>query len=285
MTTAIAFARYSDGDFGWRVVDPGHGLVFAQHAPPAGRRGGGAAVGRGHVRAAAAARRTPACCPQPLQDYLLDIQPGYDDRPGPRRLQPRLDHRRRERDRRRRPGADRYALGDPARRHRSRVTMAEAEQPERLRGGREVTVDDVRQLVGVRRRRTSRADAQPDPDADRGPAGGPPGAALRRARRSRGCESLGFTGEVRGTPEQPGMRAAAAASSEHRAAARTLPGATTRLSCRAVERAAALAARCACELLGRGPVRRRRARNVAADDPARHCSLRRRRRPRSGAAA
>ena len=27
--------------------------------------------------------------------------------------------------------------------------MAEAEQPERLRGGREVTVDDVRQLMGV----------------------------------------------------------------------------------------------------------------------------------------
>ena len=24
---------------------------------------------------------TPACCPQPLQDYLLDIQPGYDADP------------------------------------------------------------------------------------------------------------------------------------------------------------------------------------------------------------
>ena len=60
--------------------------------------------------------------PAPLQDYLLDIQPGYDRRPGARRLQPRLDRRRRERDRRRGPGAHRYALGDPARRHRSRVS-------------------------------------------------------------------------------------------------------------------------------------------------------------------
>ena len=84
--------------FGWYVVDPGHGLVFAS------------------TRAARRTRRPPRRCrprgtygplllltdagvlPQPLQDYLLDIQPGYDaDRSGPRRLQPWLDHRRRER--------------------------------------------------------------------------------------------------------------------------------------------------------------------------------------------
>ena len=40
---AIAFARYSDGAFGWGVVDPGHGLVFANAAsarstPPPPRR-------------------------------------------------------------------------------------------------------------------------------------------------------------------------------------------------------------------------------------------------------
>ena len=33
VTNAIAFARFSDGDFGWGVVDPGHGFVFASHPP------------------------------------------------------------------------------------------------------------------------------------------------------------------------------------------------------------------------------------------------------------
>ena len=31
---AIAFARYSDPTFGWGVVDPGHGLVFARTNQP-----------------------------------------------------------------------------------------------------------------------------------------------------------------------------------------------------------------------------------------------------------
>ena len=61
VSSAITFARYTDGTFGWSVVDPGHGLVFASTAPPAGRRGRRAAVGDGHLRAAAAAARTPAC--------------------------------------------------------------------------------------------------------------------------------------------------------------------------------------------------------------------------------
>ena len=34
VANAIAFARYSDGSFGWNVVDPGHGLVFANQQRP-----------------------------------------------------------------------------------------------------------------------------------------------------------------------------------------------------------------------------------------------------------
>ena len=77
----------------------------------------------------------PARCPPPLQDYLLDIQPGYDDGPGARRLQSRLAHGRRERDLGRRAVADRRAARDPARRAPASrdPRMAEAEQPERLR--------------------------------------------------------------------------------------------------------------------------------------------------------
>jgi hypothetical protein len=83
--------------------------------------------------------------------------------------------------------------------------MAEAEQPERLRGGREVTVDDVRQLVAsstphfayqIRNRIRTLVAALPADDPVRR-------YADEQIAR---MESLGFTGEVRGTPEQPGMR-------------------------------------------------------------------------------
>jgi len=77
---AVAFARFSAGGFGWNVVDPGHGLVFASSERPAD--------------AAAAAPLSAAgkygplllvpdagTLPQPVESYLLDIQPGYDRDP------------------------------------------------------------------------------------------------------------------------------------------------------------------------------------------------------------
>ena len=80
VTNAIAFSRYTDGSFGWGITDPGHGLVFA---------------GTKRTLDAAAAAPLSAsstygplllipeaqALPQALQDYLLDIQPGYDDDP------------------------------------------------------------------------------------------------------------------------------------------------------------------------------------------------------------
>jgi hypothetical protein len=80
VTNAIAFARYRDGDFGWGVTDPGHGIVFASS--------------RRALDAAAAAPLSSSstygplllipdaqALPQAVQDYLLDIQPGYDKDP------------------------------------------------------------------------------------------------------------------------------------------------------------------------------------------------------------
>jgi putative cell wall-binding protein len=80
VTNAIAFARYSDGSFGWGVTDPGHGIVFAS--------------ARRSLDAAAAAPLSASstygplllipeaqALPQAVQDYLLDIQPGYDKDP------------------------------------------------------------------------------------------------------------------------------------------------------------------------------------------------------------
>ena len=78
---AIAFARYADGAFGWGVVDPGHGLVFA-------------AAGADPQTAAAAAPLSASGTYGPLllvgdaarvdntlAQYLLDIQPGYGKDP------------------------------------------------------------------------------------------------------------------------------------------------------------------------------------------------------------
>ena len=80
VTNAIAFARYSDGAFGWNVVDPGHGLVIANDQRP--------------LDAAAAAPLTasgkygplllvdqPSPLPPALIQYLLDIEPGYEKDP------------------------------------------------------------------------------------------------------------------------------------------------------------------------------------------------------------
>jgi putative cell wall-binding protein len=77
---AIAFARYVDPNFGWGVVDPGHGLVFARSDRT--------------LDAAAAAPLSVSGSYGPLlllgtatgldgavAQYLLDIQPGYTKDP------------------------------------------------------------------------------------------------------------------------------------------------------------------------------------------------------------
>jgi hypothetical protein len=77
---AIAFARFSDGSFGWNVVDPGHGLVIANTQRPLDAAAAAplsAAGSYGPLLLITAGNALPA----PLQDYLLDIQPGYDQDP------------------------------------------------------------------------------------------------------------------------------------------------------------------------------------------------------------
>ena len=73
---AIAFARYSDGSFGWGVTDPGtRNGVRQRRAHPRCRRRR-APVGKRHIRSPAAARLAGGR-PRRVEDYLLDIQPGY----------------------------------------------------------------------------------------------------------------------------------------------------------------------------------------------------------------
>jgi hypothetical protein len=80
VSNALAFARFADGRFGWNVVDPGHGLVFANatrtlDAPAAAPL---SATGKyGPLLLVTDA----ASLPGQVQEYLLDIQPGYAEDP------------------------------------------------------------------------------------------------------------------------------------------------------------------------------------------------------------
>jgi hypothetical protein len=77
---AIAFARFSDGRFGWNVVDPGHGLVFAAGAEPVVAAAAAALSSSGTYGPLLLLERDGAL-PARLQDYLLDIQPGFERDP------------------------------------------------------------------------------------------------------------------------------------------------------------------------------------------------------------
>ena len=99
--------------------------------------------------------------------------------------------------------------------------MAEAEQPERLH--REVTVDDVRQLMGSSTPHFALQLRNRIRTLIRGLPADHPARVLGEAEIAR-LERLGFTGEVRGTPEQDGVRPLPSVS-EHEQP-RHVPGAT-----------------------------------------------------------
>jgi hypothetical protein len=80
VANAVAFARFTDGRFGWNAVDPGHGLVFATTKRPADAAAAAALSGAGTYGPLLLVTE-PNALPRPLQDYLLDIQPGYQDDP------------------------------------------------------------------------------------------------------------------------------------------------------------------------------------------------------------
>jgi len=77
---AIAFARYSDGTFGWNVVDPGHGLVFVNAGRTLDAVAGASFSGAGQYGPILLVDDA-ASLPVEVQEYLLDIQPGYDEDP------------------------------------------------------------------------------------------------------------------------------------------------------------------------------------------------------------
>jgi putative cell wall-binding protein len=77
---AIAFARYEKGDFGWGVVVPGYNFTVVSTARPADAAAAAALATRG-VFAPLLLSDNPAKLPRELEQYLLSVQPGYEDDP------------------------------------------------------------------------------------------------------------------------------------------------------------------------------------------------------------
>jgi hypothetical protein len=84
--------------------------------------------------------------------------------------------------------------------------MAEAEQPERLAHDRQVTVDDVRQLMGASTPHFALQLRNRIRKLIRGLPADDPARLLGEQEIAR-LEQIAFTGETRGEPEQPGQRA------------------------------------------------------------------------------
>jgi ell wall binding domain 2 (CWB2) len=80
VSNAIAFARYIDGTFGWGAIDPGHGLVFASSHRPLDAAAAAPLSASGTYGPLLLTDR-PQPLPAPLEQYLLDIEPGYTKDP------------------------------------------------------------------------------------------------------------------------------------------------------------------------------------------------------------
>ena len=79
---SIAFAKYSDRDFGFNYAAPGHGFVFAPTSDPISAMAASALSSAGTYGALLFVDR-PGHVDPPLRSYLLDVQPGYDDQHPP----------------------------------------------------------------------------------------------------------------------------------------------------------------------------------------------------------
>lgn len=72
---AIAVARFTNGSFGWGVLEPGHGLVFANSARPLDGPAAAPLSATGDY-GPLLLLESPNAIPAPLSSYLSDLQPG-----------------------------------------------------------------------------------------------------------------------------------------------------------------------------------------------------------------
>jgi hypothetical protein len=78
---AISFARYEKGDFGWGVVVPGYNFAVASTTRPADAAAAASLASRGVFAPLLLTDRAESL-PEPLESYLLSVQPGYENDPG-----------------------------------------------------------------------------------------------------------------------------------------------------------------------------------------------------------
>jgi hypothetical protein len=79
--SAISFARYEKGDFGWGIVVPGYNFAVASTTRPADAAAAASLATRGVFAPLLLTDRSETL-PEPLESYLLSVQPGYEDDPG-----------------------------------------------------------------------------------------------------------------------------------------------------------------------------------------------------------
>jgi hypothetical protein len=77
---AVAFARYQRGDFGWGVNVPGYNFAVANVDRPTDSAAAASLATRG-VFAPLLLTNDARSLPAPLRDYLLSVQPGYENDP------------------------------------------------------------------------------------------------------------------------------------------------------------------------------------------------------------
>jgi hypothetical protein len=78
---AIAFTRYEKGDFGWGVVVPGYNFTIASSTRPSDAAAAAALGTRGVFAPLLLSDDAKTLSPK-LEEYLLSVQPGYEDNPG-----------------------------------------------------------------------------------------------------------------------------------------------------------------------------------------------------------
>jgi hypothetical protein len=78
--SAVAFARYKKGDFGWGVVVPGYNFTVASTSRPLDAAAAAALATRG-VFAPLLLTDQVDKLPAPLEEYFLSVQPGFEDDP------------------------------------------------------------------------------------------------------------------------------------------------------------------------------------------------------------
>jgi hypothetical protein len=80
VANALAFARYSDGSFGWNVNDPGHGFVLARSDSPADAAAA-APLSASGTWGPLLLTDDAATLPEEVRSYFLDVKPGYTTDP------------------------------------------------------------------------------------------------------------------------------------------------------------------------------------------------------------